>query len=1030
MATSVRFRARNGLDNNNNTIINVSNPTNNQDVATKSYVDTHTTDATLHLTSAQNTWIDSITATATEINYLVGTTSSVQTQLNSKLNLSGGSMTGNIVVPTGSHVSIADAPTNGLHAANKNYVDANIAGLTWKNAVRAATTANITLSGTQTIDGVSVVAGNRVLVKNQTALAQNGIYLVAAGAWTRAIDMDATTPINELNSAAVFVEQGTSNQDTGWTQVNNIVNLNTDPVSFVQFTGSESVTAGVGLSKTGNQLDVNLGAGISQLPTDEVGIDVFSSGGLMTTVDGSSSSTLTNAQLALTNVGTPGTYRSVTTDAKGRVTAGTNPTTLAGYGITDATPSSHLTDDTRHLTSAQNTWIDAITATSTEVNYISGTTSSVQNQLNSKLNLSGGTMSGDLTVNANITGSGFYGDGSNLTGIGTENITNINIISQSLKYRQTVLSGPINGTTGLPDYISLSGNNISSVNIDTQNPLNITFADGYGNNADFYAAISASQSNITTFDSDFTGTQYLYCNYETPTEVSWGTTKTTCQYGTKYSNPSQALLPFNTTARYDDLYGNVWSRGSGAVITLPPAPAVAPPFGSLILNLTGNNSATYLQCQDIDNLGNGCWSVSCYINIPVGYTSGVDDVFSFLNDGQYGARISFQFTAGTTVTPRVYLSNNGTSWNMASNIAGPAIAGYSTSSWYRLVLNFNGEEYSCAFGLASAATIPAVTIVSSSLKICPITKARLGYRGSSTEYPRCSMSEFAFLRKSVVSINNTVPRLTTAQTVEGDFFNINEMAMYSVTGSAPYNLVTIPFGASNIDIANEVITAASNTNFVGGERVVFIYSGTMPGGILNTNSYYVVDSSYLYDVNGNNISNRFQISLTPGGAPVNITSVGAGTGYIVVSSNPTLTKIDRVYVGEINRTFTTNYNNIDLYSYRGEYTTDWIPVVTGTQYYLKHYIGTGLVDFDTYFNTYRSDMQSFKVTVTGFYDGAIPGNRVAGCLIASTGNNTFSFNTMDSSAEYLDHAFSSVLANTDFGRQTKGYYKIVAKRAW
>jgi hypothetical protein len=380
----------------------------------------HLTDDTRHLTTAQNTWIDAITATSTEVNYISGTTSSVQNQLNSKLNLSGGTLTGNIVVPTGSHISIADAPTNGLHAANKNYIDAHLAGLSWKNSVIVATTANITLSGTQTIDGVAVVAGNRVLVKNQSTLSQNGIYLVAAGAWTRAIDMDATTPINELNSATVFVEQGTSNQDTGWTQINNIVTLGTDPVQFTQFNGADGVTAGVGLSKTGNQLDVNLGAGISQLPTDEVGIDVLSGGGLMTTVDGSTSSTLTNAQLALTNVGTAGTYRSVTTDAKGRVTAGTNPTTLAGYGITDAAPSSHLTDDTRHLTSAQNTWIDAITATSTEINYLSGTTSSIQNQLDSKFAKTGGTISGNVAIYT--------------TGNASLEIGNINGVSASTPY--------------------------------------------------------------------------------------------------------------------------------------------------------------------------------------------------------------------------------------------------------------------------------------------------------------------------------------------------------------------------------------------------------------------------------------------------------------------------------------------------------------------------------------------------------------------------------------------------------------------
>ncbi len=84
----------------------------------------------------------------------------------------------------------------------------------YKASVRAATTANITLSGEQTIDGVAVVAGDRVLVKDQTAGAENGIYLASAGAWTRTTDADAA---GELTSGAIVpVESGTLNADTMW----------------------------------------------------------------------------------------------------------------------------------------------------------------------------------------------------------------------------------------------------------------------------------------------------------------------------------------------------------------------------------------------------------------------------------------------------------------------------------------------------------------------------------------------------------------------------------------------------------------------------------------------------------------------------------------------------------------------------------------------------------------------------------------------------------------------------------------------
>lgn len=82
-----------------------------------------------------------------------------------------------------------------------------------KRAVKVATTANITLSGTQTIDGIAVVAGDRVLVKDQTTSSQNGIYIVAAGAWTRALDADTAS---EIAGATVAVDQGTAAGGTSW----------------------------------------------------------------------------------------------------------------------------------------------------------------------------------------------------------------------------------------------------------------------------------------------------------------------------------------------------------------------------------------------------------------------------------------------------------------------------------------------------------------------------------------------------------------------------------------------------------------------------------------------------------------------------------------------------------------------------------------------------------------------------------------------------------------------------------------------
>lgn len=114
------------------------------------------------------------------------------------------SPTANVDLASQRIINLAD-PTAASDAATKNYIDLLVQGFALKTPVRVATTTNITLSGTQTIDSISVVAGDRVLVKNQTTASQNGIYVCSAGAWSRSTDTDTW---NELISAYVFVQVG------------------------------------------------------------------------------------------------------------------------------------------------------------------------------------------------------------------------------------------------------------------------------------------------------------------------------------------------------------------------------------------------------------------------------------------------------------------------------------------------------------------------------------------------------------------------------------------------------------------------------------------------------------------------------------------------------------------------------------------------------------------------------------------------------------------------------------------------------
>ena len=252
------------------------------------------------------------------------------------VDVTGDTMTGDLAMGTNLITGLG-APVSANDAANKSYVDALTAGLTWKNSAIVASTANIDLAtGTLlTVDGVLLVAGDRVVVKDQTVTADNGVYIAAVGAWARATDFDEISPIDEINSAAIFVQQGSTTADTGWTVTTNVDTLGTDSLVFTQFTGASGVGDGVGLSKSGNTLNINMGAGVVALPGDEVGIDLYTDGGLILTDSlNGSASVLTAAKLqVLLDGSTLSMSATGVKVAASGVTSNELATSVAGAGI-------------------------------------------------------------------------------------------------------------------------------------------------------------------------------------------------------------------------------------------------------------------------------------------------------------------------------------------------------------------------------------------------------------------------------------------------------------------------------------------------------------------------------------------------------------------------------------------------------------------------------------------------------------------------------------------------------------------------
>jgi hypothetical protein len=170
-------------------------------------------------------------------------------------------------------------PTDAAHIATKGYVDAARQGLDVKQSVRVATTAPINLAtdleAGSTIDGVTLVAGNRVLVKDQSTATENGIYVaVASGAASRSSDANGTADTGELKPGTfTFVEEGSTHSDKGFVvSTNGTITIDSTSIAWTQFSGAGSFTAGDGLSQSGNTINVNVTANRTAITADAIDI--------------------------------------------------------------------------------------------------------------------------------------------------------------------------------------------------------------------------------------------------------------------------------------------------------------------------------------------------------------------------------------------------------------------------------------------------------------------------------------------------------------------------------------------------------------------------------------------------------------------------------------------------------------------------------------------------------------------------------------------------------------------------------------
>ena len=256
--------------------------------------------------------------------------------------------------------NLAD-PTADADAANKGYVDGVAQGLDVKDSVVATTTANGTLSTAfangQSIDGVTLQTGDRILIKNQTTASQNGIYNVnASGAPSRATDMGTGS---NAAGAFVFVEQGTVNAENGFTCTSDTGSavVGTNNLTFAQFSGAGQILPGNGIGKTGNTLfvDGKTNGGLTiESGKLAVKLDATSITGTLAIGDGGTGATTASA--ALTALGLSNYAKTLIDDADAaaaRTTLGlgsiatqaANSVSITGGSITNLTTFDGITID-------------------------------------------------------------------------------------------------------------------------------------------------------------------------------------------------------------------------------------------------------------------------------------------------------------------------------------------------------------------------------------------------------------------------------------------------------------------------------------------------------------------------------------------------------------------------------------------------------------------------------------------------------------------------------------------------------------
>ena len=364
----------------------------------------------------------------------------------------------NVTTTTG---TISTAPTANTDIVNKQYVDAVAQGLNPKQAVKCATTANITLSGLQTIDTYTTLSGDRVLVKNQSTASENGIYVASASGWTRATDMDTWS---EVPGAYTVVLYGSANYQTGWVSTSaDTGTINVTAITFVQFSGSATYYAGTGLTLAANTFSIT-----------NTGVTAASYGSAFKTLTATVNAQGQLTALSASDIAIAGT----------QITSGLVSPTYGGTGVNNG--SNTLTWNASYT-------LNQSVASGASPSFVGANFSSIPNAAltNSSITVNGSTIAlgGSATITAanpfaltlgtGLSGTSYDGSAAVTAAIANTGVTaaSYTILNATVNAQGQLTAASSASTTGSGNVVLANGPSISGPTIDGANPY-IQFADG------------------------------------------------------------------------------------------------------------------------------------------------------------------------------------------------------------------------------------------------------------------------------------------------------------------------------------------------------------------------------------------------------------------------------------------------------------------------------------------------------------------------------------------------------------------------